>query len=251
MGYPNNTFFQTDTSRRRRPYLLLHGLTGKPEHLEPLAEALFEAGNDVLVPELSGHTDIMQLRTTTVQHWIADIDRALVTLKEQNADKPIIVGLSLGGLLALEYATEHSSALAGVVVLASPFHFRSFVRELFLGWLSRLPDSLTNRLWLSKKRYPAELEDELEYHSVGAAARMVAMRRRVLKRLNRLELPLWFVQDPLDWHLTEQSALFAGLMAKRAPVEVHYFIGAGHKLIRGPRATEVIERIRSFAQQPF
>lgn len=101
--------------------LVLHGFTGSPVSMRPLAEALAEAGFAVELPRLPGHgTDPADLALTTWHDWLAEAERALAQLQARTPDgEVVVVGLSMGGALTLALATTHPE-LAGIVAINAP-----------------------------------------------------------------------------------------------------------------------------------
>jgi carboxylesterase len=101
--------------------LVLHGFTGSPVSMRPLAEALAEAGFAVELPRLPGHgTDAADLALTTWDDWLAEAERALGELRGRvPGGRVVVLGISMGGALTLALAQRHGD-LAGVVVVNAP-----------------------------------------------------------------------------------------------------------------------------------
>ncbi|MFI5755347.1 alpha/beta hydrolase [Streptomyces sp. NPDC051569] len=97
--------------------LLCHGFTGSPQSLRPWAEYLAERGLTVSLPLLPGHgTRWQDMQLTGWQDWYAEVDRALRELMER-CSQVFVLGLSMGGALALRLAAKHGPAISGVVVV--------------------------------------------------------------------------------------------------------------------------------------
>lgn len=97
--------------------LLCHGFTGTPQSLRPWADYLAGAGLSVWLPRLPGHgTTWRQMAHTRWEDWYAEIDRAFDELGA-NADEVFVMGLSMGGCLALRLAELRGSAVSGLVLV--------------------------------------------------------------------------------------------------------------------------------------
>ncbi len=98
--------------------LVIHGLTGTPHEMAPVAAAL--AGRyPVWLARVAGHaTRVEDLATTSWQDWhesAARGARALLTV----APRIVVVGLSMGGLLAIRLAVTMERQVAGVALLST------------------------------------------------------------------------------------------------------------------------------------
>ncbi len=99
--------------------LLLHGFTGTPQNVRPLADYLARRGLAVSAPRMPGHgTTVADLDKTGPQDWLGAAEQALTELKER-CSTVFVAGISMGGTLTLELARRHPE-LAGVVVMAAP-----------------------------------------------------------------------------------------------------------------------------------
>ena len=113
--------------------LVLHGFTGNPQSMRPLAEAIAKAGHTVEMPLLSGHgTAIEDMLDTTWSDWSADAEAAYERLAARS-ERVVVVGLSMGGSLTCWLATRHPG-IAGIVCVnpatrAAP-EVRDFIQSL-------------------------------------------------------------------------------------------------------------------------
>ena len=97
--------------------LLVHGFTGTPQSLRGWAEHLAGAGLSVSLPRLPGHgTSVAEANLTHWEDWYAEIDRALGRLRER-CDDVFVMGLSMGGTLAIRLAEQHGDGIAGLVLV--------------------------------------------------------------------------------------------------------------------------------------
>jgi carboxylesterase len=97
--------------------LLCHGFTGTPGSLRPWADYLAEAGLSVSLPRLPGHgTTWQDMNHTRWEDWYAEVDRAYEELRG-HADEIFVMGLSMGGCLALRLAEVRGDAVSGLVLV--------------------------------------------------------------------------------------------------------------------------------------
>jgi carboxylesterase len=105
-----------------RGVLCLHGFTGTPFEVRPIAEALGRAGWSVEAPLLAGHgTTLAALAGSTWADWLASAERALDALQAHVGGRPVaLCGFSMGGLLALRLARLFPERVAALVVMCTP-----------------------------------------------------------------------------------------------------------------------------------
>ena len=94
--------------------LVLHGFTGCPQSMRPLAQAFAAAGFTVELPLLPGHgTTVDDMIATGWADWTAAAEAAYVDLAGR-CDSMVVAGLSMGGALALWLGGRHPE-IAGLV----------------------------------------------------------------------------------------------------------------------------------------
>ncbi|HEY1653275.1 MAG TPA: alpha/beta fold hydrolase [Acidimicrobiales bacterium] len=95
-----------------RGALVLHGFTGNPQSMRGLALALADAGFTVEMPLLPGHgTDISDMVPTRWKDWCQGALDAYTELSAR-CDAVAVVGLSMGGSLAVWLAEHHPEVAA-------------------------------------------------------------------------------------------------------------------------------------------
>lgn len=102
--------------------LLLHGFTGHPSDLEPLRTAFEARGISCYLPLLPGHgTNLDDLNRVQASDWLDAV---------RHYDSDIIVGMSMGGLLAVCMAAERP--ISKLILLSPAFFLQPFGR--FGAW---------------------------------------------------------------------------------------------------------------------
>jgi carboxylesterase len=97
--------------------LLIHGLTGTPAEMAPLAAAL-HGRHPLWIVRVAGHaTTVADLAETS---WLDWYESAATGLRALSTVTPrvVVVGLSMGALLALHLAIEHPERVVGVALLS-------------------------------------------------------------------------------------------------------------------------------------
>lgn len=114
--------------------LVLHGFTGNPSSMRPLAERLAAAGYTVELPRLPGHgTAIDDLLDKTWDDWSGAALDAYDELASR-AERVAVVGLSMGGALTAFVAQRR--AVAGCVFI------NPLVKPIDASLLAMLDDAL-------------------------------------------------------------------------------------------------------------
>jgi carboxylesterase len=115
------------TSPPVRGVLCLHGFTGTPFEVQPIADALRAGGYDVEIPLLSGHgIDPLTLEATRWTDWLDSARAAFEALARRVPGRIAIVGFSMGGLLSLQLAKSAPERVAALAVLSAPLRLRRF-----------------------------------------------------------------------------------------------------------------------------
>jgi len=103
-----------------RAALLIHGFPGTPAEMRPIGEALHAAGFTVHAPLLPGFgAEAITIAERTQPEWANAVKSALAQL-QQDHDYVIVVGLSMGGALAIEAVAEAEQKPDRLILLA-PF----------------------------------------------------------------------------------------------------------------------------------
>lgn len=123
--------------------LLCHGFTGSPQSMRPWGEHLAARHPEYAIelPLLPGHgRPWRELAATGWPDWYATLERAFLALRER-CGQVFLMGLSMGGGLALRLAEQHPADVAGLV-LVNPSVTRNKPAEALLPVLSRVLASI-------------------------------------------------------------------------------------------------------------
>lgn len=178
--------------------LVLHGFTGSPAGVAPLARHLADAGHSVELPRLPGHgTNWRDLETTTWHDWAATAAAALDRLRSR-CDTVVVAGLSIGGILALLLAQRRPADVDGLVLINPKITLDSPLLLLrpVMGAVTRVMPSVAGvandiaRPGVSEVAYPRV--------PLRPAVSMVELQQLVRSDLDRVHVPLLVLTSVVD-----------------------------------------------------
>lgn len=183
--------------------LLIHGLTGAPAEMKPLAKRLARRGFEVHAPLLRGHgADEATLLKTTWRDWLDGLREAHDRFAAE-VDTVSVAGICVGGALGLLLAAERPSVRAAAVY-SMTFEYDGWNMPRFavaapviqlaanlpgvrrLAWAETHPFGLKDdRLRSLAERAPGGLiEGAIDRLPLGALYQMYRMSRR-LERIGK------------------------------------------------------------------
>ena len=175
--------------------LCLHGLTGTPYEVRPVAEALVARGVHARGPWMAGHEGGSSvLATTTHREWLDLAGRELAELRAQY-DRVYLVGMSMGGLVSLRLGqTEKVNAL---VVMGTPLVLAPPVPQLLplirLFASSRPKSGSDIREPKARARHPG-----LEAMPFASVAELIKLQSKVIPALGEIDIPILIAHGRLD-----------------------------------------------------
>jgi carboxylesterase len=175
--------------------LLLHGFTGNPTSMRPLAEHLAGAGLAIELPRLPGHgTHWKDLARTSWQDWAREAASALDRLRTR-ASVVAVVGMSAGGALALHLAQTRGRDVDAIVLINPSVTFRHPLKPV-AGIVARVLPTFPG-IGNDIARPGA---DELPYDRVPvrAAASLFALQDQVRANLAAVHAPTLVLTSRAD-----------------------------------------------------
>ncbi|WP_373047350.1 alpha/beta hydrolase [Vulgatibacter sp.] len=237
--------------------LLLHGFSGSPWELHPLAEGLAAAGFRCKVPLLPGHgVDAHRLGETGEADWLAAAHDALDALLAEGRRRVFLAGFSAGGALAIRIAAERPGDLAALALLAPALGFHGNAR-LYRGLFRH---RLLSRLYPYVGKGSMDVRDPVMKRDApylarlptAAAAhldRVVRGAREALPQVRTPALVLWGAQDAV---VPRSAAEEAAKRIGSGPARLAVFPQSAHQLAldveRQAVATEVVRFFSVFVR---
>lgn len=95
------------------PFMILHGLYGCSDNWLTIAK-VFAQNHNVILPDLRNHGNSPHSDVFNISSMAEDIAELIDELKIENF---VLLGHSLGGKVALDYATKHSDKLQKLIIV--------------------------------------------------------------------------------------------------------------------------------------
>lgn len=113
--------------------LMLHGIGSRGVSWLPVVEQLSREFR-VIAPDLRGHGESGEPESGyQIANYANDFESLIAALE---IDRPLIIGHSLGGLVAWKWASRHPSRAAGIVIEDAPLEPSAGDDALFDAWIA-------------------------------------------------------------------------------------------------------------------
>lgn len=212
---PGLTRGMTATGPAAAPAIVfLHGTRLSRTVWTPQLEALGDEFRAIAL-DLPGHGD----RAAEAFSLSGAVDLVAATIRDQAADgRAVVVGLSLGGYVAITLAATHPELVRGLVIAgasAEPAGVRRLAFRTLAAALARLDGPLLDRFstWSFRSRYPAAIADPIVAGGFWSANGAVALRalagERFGPRLPGFGGPILIINGQYDLLFRRSARRFA------------------------------------------
>jgi carboxylesterase len=230
--------------------LLVHGFTGSPVSLRPVAETLARRGFAVELPLLPGHgSSWKSMLPTRYRDWRASVHDAANAFRAR-VDRLVLVGLSMGGTLSLDVASGGDIEVDGVVTINAQILDRQglVVRlaPLIEKILPLVPASLAG-LTANDIAKPGIAEEAYPWVPTAAGNSLLRALPRVRSQLGRMPCPVLVMYSRQDHSVAPENSR-ALLALVKAPRLDHLVLERSYHVATLDYDQELIEeRVTAFA----
>ncbi len=227
--------------------LVLHGFTSSLKTVDGLAPMLTQNGFDFLMPLLRGHgTRYQDLEGVTHQDWYEDAEAAMKRLLRKH-DSVFVVGLSMGGLVALELAAKYPDKTAGTVLAAPALRFKNpltrivpVMKKFVKYWSS--PNSFNSKeLSVNNRNY--------EKFPIDAFASLYEYTGKIEKLLPEIKVPVLILQSHKDNVVDPKAAQEIWEKIGSEDKELVWFKQTGHEMFQDMEADQVIQVVEDYLRR--
>lgn len=226
--------------------LVLHGFTGNPFSVRPLAEALADRGFAVEMPRLPGHgTHWKALQKATWHDWVREVVAAFERLRART-DSQVAVGLSMGGAMALYLAERRGGDLAGITLI-NPFVHSGDPRLKalpLLKWVLPGIPGVGNDIakpGADEKPYP-----KVPLKALGS---LLAFQRRIRAELDSVTVPTLVFTSRQDHTVDPDNSEMVLDGISSTDVEQVWLERSFHVATLDYEADEIVERTAAFVSR--
>ena len=183
--------------------LLLHGFTATSDCMAYLAQQLNRAKFSVSAPLLAGHgTHYQDLEKTSWQDWYQSAEVAFQELKAR-CKTVMVLGLSMGGLLAVHLCQRHRQAIRAAALLATPLFLDGFLIKALFPFIWKTP---LKHLYRYQSKVIVSIKDpyarkhHLTYDKIPLAsvAALLDLQKTVREELRHFHQPLLLIHSLHD-----------------------------------------------------
>lgn len=181
--------------------LCIHGFTGAPYEVEPLAEFLSKRTDWIFsVPTLPGHGESLSLKGVYYQQWIEHAESELKKLI-QICDEVYVIGFSMGGMiasyLAAKYPVDKLVLLSAAAYYVNPKQMASEMKSMLIDTFKG--NLLNNELFQRYKR-------KIKATPITATLQFRRLVSSIKPILPQVEVPTLIAQGECDGIVPPKSA---------------------------------------------
>ncbi len=243
--------------------MIAHGLAEHGGRYSTLAERLIDKGYAIGVPDLSGHGRSGGYRGH-IDSFSAYCDDLYCYHKSiaENSRKPVfLLGHSMGGVIALQYALLYQSSLCGLLLSApcikasmntTPLHL--LAAELLsvlvprMG-VTRLPAHFLSR---DKEVLSAYIDDPLVHRgkiSARLGTQLIKAGRSMPKRSAQIDLPMLILQGTADRLCAPQGSRLVYDSVSSADRTLKFYEGFFHEVFSEPGNEQVFTDVEMWLEE--
>ncbi len=192
--------------------LVIHGFTATLESVSALYMPLKELGIPVRMPQLAGHgaSSPEALRGVTWEAWVSDAGQAFQELRSE-AERVIVIGHSMGALIALNLAVLYEGQVDSLVLVAPALKLASLLapgRPLhFAAYLV----SRVIRKWELKPEFADKKNEGCAPHyawvPTDAVVSLFELIKKSISLLGYIKVPVFILHNRKESTVLPESAI--------------------------------------------
>ncbi|KGA97584.1 carboxylesterase [Alkalihalobacillus alcalophilus ATCC 27647 = CGMCC 1.3604] len=226
--------------------LCLHGFTGEPWEVEPVAKYLFEKKRWlVYTPTLPGHGPNGRLGDVTYTHWILAAEIAVKELLDR-CEKVYMIGFSMGGMLACHIAAKYP--IEKIVLLSAAAYYWN-PSQLLL----ELKDVIRLQLRgeLQKDEHYQLYRAKIVETPMAAVMQFMNAVKAIKPQLKKVKVPTLIVQGEIDGIVPKKSAAYLFETIASENKSLVFLKHSKHMICHDFDQVELIQTVEHFLDKEF
>jgi len=219
-----------------------------------MGEYLNQQGYTCLGVRLAGHaTDPENMIRSHYTDWIASVEDGYHLLRGLT-DNIFLIGLSMGGDLALLMSARLAQRVRGAVVMSTPYKLPDDPRLRHIEWISKIvsfmpkSDEEPGSSWFDKAAWQEHISyPQNPVRSIGELNKLLGEMRAALPEVN---VPVLLMHSRDDRYVLPESMelIYADLLSSQNKTKL-YITGSGHVLPRDAARHQVFQSALEFIQR--
>lgn len=219
-----------------------------------MGEYLNQQGYTCLGVRLAGHaTDPEDMIRSHYTDWIASVEDGYHLLRGLT-DNIFLIGLSMGGDLALLMSARLAQRVRGAVVMSTPYKLPDDPRLRHIEWISKIvsfmpkSDEEPGSSWFDKAAWKEHISyPQNPVRSIGELNKLLGEMRAALPEVN---VPVLLMHSRDDRYVLPESMelIYADLLSSQNKTKL-YITGSGHVLPRDAARHQVFQSALEFIQR--
>ena len=242
----------------KKPFgvLILHGFTDTVHSVNILEPPSKDLGLPYRIPCLCGHgADSPEaLRGVSWQDWVDDANKALHDLLNE-VDKAIVIGYSMGGLIGISLAADHSDLLDSLILVAAVVRIKALIAPgRILNFIAPLIVKLIKKWPMPPEYVEPELaknHDSYPWAPTDAIASLFELSKVARNRLREVSVPTLIIQSRNDTVAAAEcpEIILNGIGTPMDKKKIIWFEKTGHEMFRDCERGEVVKAVMSFVNE--
>jgi len=231
--------------------LLIHGFASGPQEMKFLGEYLKEKGFSVQSLLLAGHNqNPAALKDIQWENWEQQVRFEIESMKQQNYENIVVIGFSLGGLLALR--TSLMPPVDGIIAISPCLYI--FDKSLYfipLKLILKITAPLVPFIFRKANRkyyYQGQVFDRLIYDEipVNAVGQLLMLADSTSSILDKIEKPLLLIQARNDKTVDPVSSEIIAHSVKSRNKKIMVLPKGGHLIVLNDARDQVFQEVYEF-----
>ena len=217
--------------------LIIHGFAGNTSEVEPLSRYLSSKGFLTVCPQLEGHTgNKKDLSKSTYKDWIQSVEEELLNLHKK-CKKVIIIGFSMGGLIAIDLASRHS--INGIAALNTPIYYWD-ISKVF----SNISNDFKTHRYANINRY----RNAMFSIPFSALINFRILLQKSRPKIRKINCPAFIAQGLQDDTVRHESAEYIFKYTSSQKKTIKYYKNSGHIICLDVEHRELFADVETFIE---